>query len=130
MLGGVMSGVALFYHFLKLKIVKIKSKKTGLVPNNVTAEDWDKMKGRGDAKNFDIISSDDDPKIDEKPSDLSDKNYQDILKTATKNFKDGKLERAKKGFLKAQAIKDTDLIKEKLAEIEVAQNPENPNGGE
>lgn len=96
--------------------MKIQSKKTKLF-HTVTKEDWEKIKGWGDASKY-IIVSNAPAETPKPPEDTNKANYQSVLKDATKAFGKKNWEKAKELYLKAQAIKPTALIKEKLAEID------------
>ena len=95
--------------------MKIRSKKTNLT-HTVDKAGWEQIKARGDAAKYVVISNES-PEQATPPADTNAADYNNIVKQATKAFKSKKYEEAKKLYEQAAAINSTDLITEKLAEI-------------
>lgn len=95
--------------------MKIRSKLTKL-EHSVTVEEWGKIKARGDASKYVIISTDE--QENPVPTEAEKADYNNIVKDATKLFRAKKYEEAKVLYERAAAIKPTALITEKLQEIE------------
>lgn len=94
--------------------MKIRSKKTQLV-HTVTPEEWARMRVRGDASKYIIVNSGTAPAV--APAELADADYNQILKDATKAYKAKRYDDAQDLYQKANSIKPTALIQEKLAEL-------------
>lgn len=95
--------------------MKIRSKKTKL-EHTVTAEGWEAIKGRGDAPKYIIVAND--TKSEKQPEDTHKADYNRIVKDANRKMAKKDYDGAKKLYEQAAAINKTDLITEKLAEIQ------------
>ena len=98
----------------------IRNKKTG-VEHPCTPEMWESLKNRNLSSKYVIVNAGKD-KPAAPPEDTNAANYNKLVKDATKLFKAEKYEEAQKLYLQATAIKKTDLVTEKLNEIEALLN--------
>lgn len=96
--------------------MKIRSKKTNL-EHTVDTTGWEKIKARGDANKY-IIVSNAPTTTDNKPEDTHKADYNRIVKAANRKMGKKDYEEAKKLYEQAQAINSTTLITEKLGEIQ------------
>lgn len=95
------------------KDVKIQSIKNPSNVQEVSKEDWDKMLTRGDARNFKVIEN---SAPAAKPKEVND--YETLLNTAQAAFKLNKWTEAKAGFEKCLAIKETSMVKDRVAKCD------------
>lgn len=95
----------------------IRSKKTKL-EHTIPEEDWAKIKARGDASKYIIVSNSASVNRLKVPEDTHKANYNQIVKDATKAFKAKQYQKAKELYVQADAIKSSDLVTEKLAQIQ------------
>lgn len=96
--------------------MKIRSKKTNL-EHTVDKTGWEKIKARGDANKY-IIVSNAPTTTDNKPEDTHKADYNRIVKDANRKMGKKDYEGAKKLYEQAEAIKPSTLITEKLGEIQ------------
>jgi len=98
--------------------MKVKNKKTGL-ESTITAEDWAKMQKNGLARKFSILDGTDTQEA-QQPEEVTGVSYKALFDLGNKAFKEGNLEEAKKQFLAAQLINNTNPVKKKLEAVEEA----------
>lgn len=96
--------------------MKIRSKKTNL-EHTVDKAGWEKIKARGDASKYVIVSNELTTEANP-PEDTHKADYNRIVKNANRKMGKKDYEGAKELYLQAQAIKPSTLITEKLAEIQ------------
>lgn len=96
--------------------MKIKSKKTGLVH---VVEDgvWEKIKKRGDATKY-IIVSNAQTNVEKIPNEAKQADHKTLVKEGLEAFNAMELEKAQALYLQAQDIKKTDSVEKKLVEID------------
>lgn len=97
--------------------MKIQSKKTKLI-QTVTAKQWERLQELNLAKNFDILDAKDVLPSNEVPEEVKGADFKTILKEAKDALKEEKLAEAKDLLLKAQKLKSTPYITNKLKELE------------
>lgn len=98
--------------------MKIQSKLTKAF-QEVTNDEWQKMKENGIANNFEVVSKDSSKEI-KAPVAANVASYEAILKTATALFKEGRKEEALSEYQKADAIKATPMVTAKIKELQEA----------
>lgn len=92
----------------------IRSKLTKL-EHTVTPEQWAKIKSRGQAGKYVVVSkSTEQPTA---PKDVQGASYEDSLKAAMILYKEEKWEEAKVAFEDVRRIKNTRIVRDKLEEI-------------
>lgn len=93
----------------------IRSKKTKL-EHEISTEEWEQIKSRGDSSNYVIVKAD--TKQINAPDDVAAADYNNIVKQANAAMKKKQHEKAFDLFTQANGIKPTALIQEKLSELE------------